>query len=92
MRRGQEVLIPTGSTVLKRGDRISVMLATHYATRILEMAGIRYKPVRSVMIAAGGNVGYYLAKKLCEDRIDVTIVDSREEVPPSLVRIQPAQL
>ncbi len=73
--RNHEVIIPNGNTVLKRGDRISVMLATHYATRILEAAGIRYKPVRSVMIAAGGNVGYYLAKKLCEDRIEVTIVE-----------------
>ena len=73
--RNHEAIIPNGNTVLQRGDRISIMLATHYATRILEAAGIRYKPVRSVMIAAGGNVGYYLARKLCEDRIKVTIIE-----------------
>jgi trk system potassium uptake protein TrkA len=73
--RNHEVLIPNGNTVFQKGDRISVMLATHYATRILEAGGIRYKPVRSVMIAAGGNVGYYLARKLCEDHIDVTIIE-----------------
>jgi trk system potassium uptake protein TrkA len=73
--RNHEALIPNGNTVLKKGDRVSVMLATHYASRTLEMAGIRYKPVRSVMIAAGGNVGYYLARKLCEDHIDVTIIE-----------------
>lgn len=73
--REHQAIIPNGNTVLKKGDRVSVMLPTHYATRILEHAGIRYRPVRNVMIAAGGNVGYYLARKLCEDRIEVTIIE-----------------
>ena len=73
--RDHKALIPNGNTVLTKGDRISVMLPTRNATKILSHAGIPYRPIRKVMIAAGGNVGYYLAKKLGEERIDVTIIE-----------------
>lgn len=73
--RKRKAIIPNGNVVIEKGDRISVMLDTRFIKPILDNVGVHYRPIRSVMIAAGGNVGYYLARKLCEDRINVTIIE-----------------
>lgn len=73
--RNHKAIIPNGSVVIEKGDRLSVMLDANFIKPILDSVGIRYRPIRSVMIAAGGNVGYYLARQLCQDRIKVTIIE-----------------
>ncbi len=73
--RNHQASIPNGNTVLQAGDRISVVLDIRYLKALFEDIGVRYKPIRDVMIAAGGNVGYYLAKRLCDAKIRVKIIE-----------------
>ncbi len=74
--RRHKAIIPNGSTVMERGDRLSLMLDTQYLRATLESIGVRVRPIRTVVIAGGGNVGYYLAKRLCETtRLKITIIE-----------------
>ena len=76
---GDQVLIPDGRTVLNAGDRISLIVATEYMQATLEAAGIRSKPIKKVIIIGGGTISYYLAQKLLDSRISVTIIESRRD-------------
>lgn len=74
---GDGVVIPNGSTVLKPGDRISLIVATEHMAATLHSIGIQPKPIKKVIIIGGGTIAYYLARKLIEARIGVTIIESR---------------
>ncbi|MCD8190326.1 MAG: Trk system potassium transporter TrkA [Clostridiales bacterium] len=73
--RKHQAIIPNGSTVIERGDRLSLMLDAQYLRATLESIGVRVRPIHTVFIAGGGNVGYYLARRLCEARLKVTIIE-----------------
>ena len=69
------VIIPNGRTQLKAGDNMYVILRPAVIRELLPKLGIKAKPIRSVMIAGGGNVAYYLAKQLENLPIDVKIIE-----------------
>lgn len=70
-----KIIIPNGNTVLHSGDHISVMLPLHNLMPTLKKIGIDAKPVKSIMIAGGGKIAYYLAEKLLRGKQQVTIVE-----------------
>lgn len=72
---GDEIIIPKGTNVLHSGDYISVILPLHETTSILRKIGIEAKPVKSVMIAGGGKISYYLAQKLLKAKQKVKIIE-----------------
>ncbi len=73
--RGEEVIIPDGSFMLRRGD-IVTLLATHEkAVAFFGKMNIPNRPVRSALIVGGGTIGYYLAKDLIAHDIRVRIVE-----------------
>ena len=72
---GDKVIIPNGDTVLKAGDRISVILPISELRGALNKIGIKAKPIKNVMIAGGGNISYYLAKMLVRSGIGVKILE-----------------
>jgi trk system potassium uptake protein TrkA len=73
--RGDEIIIPDGSTTLHRGDYISVIMPLHEAMSIVGKIGIRTKPIKSIMIAGGGKISYYLAEKLLRAKQQVKIIE-----------------
>lgn len=73
--RDHKALIPNGNTVVKRGDRLSIILDSNYIKETMEYVGVEYHPIKHVFIAGGGTVGYYLAKRLLEAKIKVTIFE-----------------
>lgn len=77
--RKHKAIIPNGNTTLEKGDRISLVLDTQYIKAVLKSIGVRYHPIKNVMIAGGGNVGYYLARRLCEARLQVTIIEPNRQ-------------
>lgn len=87
--RNHKAMIPNGNTKLEQGDRISLVVDKAYIRDALTTVGIEYKPIRNVVIAAGGNVGYYLAKRLCEKRIQVTIIEPNRERCEELSHLLP---
>ena len=74
LRQGSAVA-PSGSFVLRRGDRIFVTAPTDTLTVLLKNLGIITRRVRKVLICGGGRVSYYLASLLEKDKISVQIID-----------------
>ena len=70
-----EIIIPNGTTTLHAGDYISVILPLHETMPILKKIGVDAKPVKSIMVAGGGMISYYLAEKLTRGKQQVKIIE-----------------
>ncbi len=75
--RDGSLIIPNGSTEIIRGDIIHVIGKSNEVENISKRLGEDYKikMISSAMILGGGNVGYYLAKRLEKSKIQVTLVE-----------------
>ncbi|MDR1277467.1 MAG: NAD-binding protein [Treponema sp.] len=62
--RQGEILLPSGSTVLARGDRIHILADGKDLFRIFKSAGSTEKPIRKIGIVGGGKVGALIAEGL----------------------------
>jgi trk system potassium uptake protein TrkA len=62
--RQGEILLPSGSTVLARGDRIHILADGKDLFRIFKSAGNTEKPIRKIGIVGGGKVGALIAEGL----------------------------
>lgn len=76
VRRGDEAIIPNGDFVIKKGDHINVTATRKELLRFIKKLGLYRTPIKRVMIAGGGKVGYYLAKQLIDSSYDVKIIES----------------
>ena len=72
---GDNIFIPNGETMLKAGDKISVILPISELRGVLNKIGITAKPIRNFMIAGGGNISYYLSQMLIRSGIEVKILE-----------------
>jgi trk system potassium uptake protein TrkA len=84
-----KVTIPNGEHVLRSGDKISVTLSMGEINHFLNKIGIKAKKIKDVMIAGGGTIGYYLAKKLIDMRINVKIIERDEQRCEELSELLP---
>ena len=75
LERGEEVVIPGGNTVLKSGDRISMLAPAETMNALFHTIGIKARLIRNVMIAGGGTIAYYLAQRLLKAKVNITIID-----------------
>jgi trk system potassium uptake protein TrkA len=66
-RRG-ESLLPSGTTVLKRGDRIRILAREEEMDRLYRLAGRTERPLRKIGIVGGGRLGTLIAEGLLEQR------------------------
>ncbi len=73
--RGGTAMAPSGSFVLREGDRVFVTAPTSNLTVLLKNLGIITRRVRRVMICGGSRVAYYLAGMLQRDGIHTCIVE-----------------
>lgn len=73
--RAGTAVAPSGSFVLRQGDRIFVTAPTSTLTLLLKNLGIITRRVRKVLICGGGRVSYYLATLLEKDGISVQLID-----------------
>ncbi len=84
-----KVIIPDGRTVLHQGDCISFIVPSEHMGDTFRRVGIQARPIRHVMIIGGGTVAYYLARRLIQSRIHVTIIESRRERCEELSELLP---
>ena len=77
--RDKEVHIPGGNFVMQAGDKIYVTMQISAMNGFLNKVGVKAKPIKRVMIAGGGNLGYYLGRILTEARIQVKIIEKNEQ-------------
>ncbi len=72
--RDGSVIIPTGNTVIKAGDNVSIVTDPQNSKSIFSISGVLQKPIKDVIVAGGGTITYYLARNLLENKIKVKII------------------
>ena len=72
-RRGQP-LIPNGDTVIETEDEIFFLSSQKAIRQLLQLIRSNEKPLKSIMIAGGGNIGIRLAK-LVENDYKVKLIE-----------------
>lgn len=77
--RGEDVIIPNGSFVLKSGDIISVVASTENARDFFKKVGCNSNEVKDTLIVGGGTIAYYLANQLIPLGIKVKIIEKSYE-------------
>ena len=73
--RNGEVLVPSGSTELRAGDKLGLAAATADLPALLHRFGIRTLDVKNVMIIGGSAIARYLATDLLRSGLHVTILE-----------------
>jgi trk system potassium uptake protein TrkA len=76
--RGDEVLLPSGATVLAKGDRVYILANGQDLPEIFRFAGSAEKPIRKIGIVGGGKIGVLIAEGLLHKD-----TASDEYTPPS---------
>jgi trk system potassium uptake protein len=71
--RNRTILVPSGSDVLKLGDRIYLMARTADMKAVEKMLHFKPRKVEHVTILGGGRTGYYLSLILEQDRPNLNI-------------------
>ncbi len=90
VQRGEEVIIPDGNFVLKANDKITVTASPYNVEKFFKEIGLNAPRVRSVMIAGGSRISYYLTKQLIEMGIQVKIIEINEDRCYTLKDMLPA--
>ncbi|MBC9072841.1 Trk system potassium transporter TrkA [Thauera sp. CAU 1555] len=76
--RNGEPIIPEGDTVIVPGDEVFCLAATVHIRQVMRELRRTDKPMRRVMIAGGGNIGYRLARSIESDyHVKILEVDKR---------------
>ncbi len=78
IKRGDEVMIPNGATIIQPGDVISFVSSRKKGHVFLSRLGLMSKKVKDCMIIGGGKSSYYLAIQLLARGIGVKIIERDE--------------
>ena len=74
--RHDSPVTPRGDTVIQPGDEVFFLAATEDIREVLRELRRLDKPVKRVMVAGGGNIGFRVAKAL-EGRFQVKVIESQ---------------
>ena len=77
--RGNEVVIPDGNFVMKKGDKISFIASHQDSTDFFKKAGIENNTVKSAMFVGGGKLTHYLCNLLEDTKIKIKIIERDDE-------------
>ena len=76
VQRDGEVIIPSGNTVLHSKDKVSVVMPLREMPDFFDRIKLANRPIKSVMIAGGGSISFYLAKELIKANVQVKIFET----------------
>lgn len=79
VQRGDEVIIPDGNYVIKEGDKLHVTGSHEELLNLMRAIKLQQKKIKSVMIIGGGNIAYYLARRLTKLGISARIIEINRE-------------
>ena len=74
--RGQQTIIPTGATVLQKGDKIYLTASARDLERFFRKLNIFKARANNIMIVGASRIAYYLVKELQDIQKRVTVIDS----------------
>lgn len=76
VQRGEEVIIPSGSFVIKEGDILHFTAPKIELANIFNILGLKKRKIKSVLIIGGSRISYFLAKYLLNSGKKVRIIES----------------
>lgn len=76
--RDNQPIIPNGDTVIEANDEIFFISSQKSIRQLLQVIKFKETPLKSIMIAGGGNIGLNLAKSL-EDQYKVKLLEYNPE-------------
>lgn len=79
VQRDDEIYIPSGTFILRAGDKISIAAAHKEIERFFKMNGSIKDKVKSCMIVGGGRICYYLTKNMLNMGMHVKIIEKNLE-------------
>ena len=89
VQRDKEVFIPTGDFIIRNNDRLSIAATHKSIEKFFRSSGLMKDKVKSVMIAGGGMIGYYLASQLLSVGMRVKIIEKDEDRSLEIARLLP---
>lgn len=89
VQRENEVFIPTGDFIIRNNDRLSIAATHKSIEKFFRSSGLMKDKVKSVMIAGGGMIGYYLASQLLAVGMRVKIIEKDEDRSLEIARLLP---
>ncbi len=79
IKRKYKVIIPTGNDTLKKDDVIYLPVQRENIDEVCRRVGGVTMPVKRMMIAGGGRIGFYVAKTMEERGISVKVIEKDVE-------------
>lgn len=77
--RGNDVVIPDGNFVMKKGDKISFIASHQGSADFFKKAGVDNNIVKSAMFVGGGKLTHYPCRLLEDTKIKIKIIERDEE-------------
>ena len=74
--RGQQTIIPTGATVLQKGDKIYLTASARELESFFRKLNIFKARANNIMIVGASRIAYYLVKELQDIQKRMTVIDS----------------
>ncbi|HCC68852.1 MAG TPA: Trk system potassium transporter TrkA [Nitrospiraceae bacterium] len=79
IQRGENVIIPSGDSVIKKDDIIFLPVKEGDVQAVANSIGGATQPAKSIMLLGGGRIGFYVAKALEERDVSLKIIEIDNE-------------
>ncbi len=89
VQRGDEIMIPSGNFMIKKGDRIHFTANASSLRDFLAEINLVKSPLKNIMIIGGSKVGYYLADDLSKRKYNVKLIENDKEAANELAEQLP---
>ncbi len=86
IQRGDDVFIPSGNFRIEEGDRIHFTSDNKTLSDFLSEVNLVKSPLRNIMIAGGGRIGFYLAEELSKKRFRVKLIENNRNDAEELAK------
>jgi trk system potassium uptake protein TrkA len=84
VKRGKDVVIPTGNFVIEEGDSIHLTADAKSLRDFLAEINLVRSPLKNIMIVGGNKIGYYLAYALSSKKYKVKLIEGDRKTAEAL--------
>ena len=89
VQRKNDIFIPDGNFVLRKGDKINIVATHEELVKFLKVIGNFKNKVKTVMIIGGGKISYYLTMRLQEVGMNVKIIEKDMDACETFLKFIP---
>ncbi len=89
VQRGEEIIIPSGHFMIQEDDKIHFTSDASSLRDFLKEANLVRSPLKNVMIAGSGKIGFYLAQELSASKYKTKLIESDKAKAEELAEALP---